>query len=294
MTLFIIACFLLIGITLVIVLRPLLKQAPTQAETTISEEQLTAQVLREQLQQLQADLDAGLINTTTFEQSQNEIHARVLEEISHNQNTAVAPAEKAKKSAVIVSVLIPALAFAAYYLLGSPESINPPPPEQAQAMMIKSMVAKLAKRLEENPNDYEGWARLGRSYRVLGQANESAQAYAKAGPVLEKNPEMMIDYAQTLAELDQNDLNARANVWIEKALQLEPDYPMGLVLGGGAAFQRQDYQLAVFRWEKLVPLVEPGTENAKQVLESIAEAKAKLKEKNSATQGNKASKSASQ
>ena len=298
MTLFIIACFLLIGITLVIVLRPLLKQGtPTHNEANVSEEQLTAQVLREQLQQLQADLDAGLINTATFEQAQNEIHIRVLEEISHSQKTATAPAEKAKKSAVIVSVLIPALAFATYYLLGSPESINPPPPEQAQVMMIKSMVAKLAKRLEETPNDYEGWARLGRSYRVLGQPNESAQAYAKAGPALEKNPEMMIDYAQTLAELDQNDLNARANVWIEKALQLEPDYPMGLVLGGGAAFQRQDYQLAVFRWEKLVPLVEPGTENAKQVLDSIAEAKAKLKEQNNSTpttKANKAAKSASQ
>lgn len=297
MTLFIIACLLMLGITLLILLRPLLKTPKALAENSVSEEQLTAQVLREQLQQLQADFDAGLIEQAAFEQSQNEIHRRVLEELSSQENNAVQSPQKAKKSAIVVLLSLPVLAIGTYLLIGSPQSINPPSPEQAQAMMINGMVEKLAKKLEENPNDYEGWARLGRSYRVLGKPNESAQAYAKAGPVLEKNPEMMIDYAQTLAELDQNDLNARANVWIEKALQIEPDYPMGLVLGGGAAFQREDYKLAVFRWEKLVPLVEPGTENAKQVLESIAEAKAKLNEQNGqnkATKTNKPAKTASQ
>lgn len=292
MTLFIIACLLMLGITLLILLRPLLKTPKALAENSVSEEQLTAQVLREQLQQLQADFDAGLIEQAAFEQSQNEIHRRVLEELSSQENNAVQSPQKAKKSAIVVLLSLPVLAIGTYLLIGSPQSINPPSPEQAQAMMINGMVEKLAKKLEENPNDYEGWARLGRSYRVLGKPNESAQAYAKATPALEKNPEMMIDYAQTLAELDENDLNARANVWIEKALQLEPDYPMGLVLGGGAAFQRQDYKLAIFRWEKLVPLVEPGTENAKQVLDSIAEAKAKLKEQNSPTPTNKANKAA--
>lgn len=293
MTLFILACLLLLGITLLIILRPLLKTPTSNPEPIVSEEQLTAQVLREQLQQLQADLDAGLISTSSFEQSQNEIHSRALEEISQIKINAPQTPQKAKKSAFVLLISLPVLAAATYFVIGSPQSINPPPPEQAQAMMINGMVEKLAARLKDNPNDYEGWARLGRSYRVLGRMNESEQAYAKAIPALEQNPELMIDYAQTLAELDQNDLNARANVWIEKALKVEPEYAMALVLGGGAAFQRADYQLAVTRWEKLVPMVEPGTENAKQVLESIAEAKAKLQEQQAPAKA-PAKKSASQ
>ena len=293
MTLFILACLLLLGITLLIILRPLLKTPASNPEPIVSEEQLTAQVLREQLQQLQADLDAGLISASSFEQSQNEIHSRALEEISQIKINAPQTPQKAKKSAFVLLISLPVLAAATYFVIGSPQSINPPPPEQAQAMMINGMVEKLAARLKDNPNDYEGWARLGRSYRVLGRMNESEQAYAKAIPALEQNPELMIDYAQTLAELDQNDLNARANVWIEKALKVEPEYAMALVLGGGAAFQRADYQLAVTRWEKLVPMVEPGTENAKQVLESIAEAKAKLQEQQAPAKA-PAKKSASQ
>ena len=45
--------------------------------------------------------------------------------------------------------------------------------------MIRGMVAQLAARLEENPNDIEGWGRLARSYRVLGETNKAAEAEAR-------------------------------------------------------------------------------------------------------------------
>lgn len=46
--------------------------------------------------------------------------------------------------------------------------------------MIRGMVAQLAARLEENPDDVEGWERLARSYRVLGEADKAADAAARA------------------------------------------------------------------------------------------------------------------
>jgi len=46
--------------------------------------------------------------------------------------------------------------------------------------MIRGMVARLAERLEENPNDLEGWERLARSYQVLGETEKAAQARARA------------------------------------------------------------------------------------------------------------------
>ncbi len=38
------------------------------------------------------------------------------------------------------------------------------------------MVASLAKRLESEPNDVDGWLRLIRSYVVLGRADDAADA----------------------------------------------------------------------------------------------------------------------
>jgi cytochrome c-type biogenesis protein CcmH len=52
-------------------------------------------------------------------------------------------------------------------------------PEERRAM-IESMVERLASRLEQQPDDAEGWARLGRSYMVLHQPAKALDAYVRA------------------------------------------------------------------------------------------------------------------
>ena len=51
-------------------------------------------------------------------------------------------------------------------------------PEERQSM-IEGMVAGLAARLEQNPNDPEGWQKLIRAYRVLGREEEAKAAEAR-------------------------------------------------------------------------------------------------------------------
>lgn len=48
-------------------------------------------------------------------------------------------------------------------------------PEQ-RAAFIQGMVERLATRLEESPDDAEGWARLARAYSVLGNAEKAEEA----------------------------------------------------------------------------------------------------------------------
>lgn len=46
--------------------------------------------------------------------------------------------------------------------------------------MIRSMVERLAARLEESPDDREGWLRLARAYEVLGETEKAGNARARA------------------------------------------------------------------------------------------------------------------
>ena len=46
--------------------------------------------------------------------------------------------------------------------------------------MIRGMVARLAARLEQNPSDKEGWARLAHAYDVLGEKDKAEAARARA------------------------------------------------------------------------------------------------------------------
>jgi cytochrome c-type biogenesis protein CcmH len=45
--------------------------------------------------------------------------------------------------------------------------------------MIQAMVARLAERLKQNPDDLEGWQRLARAYQVLGETDKAKDAQAR-------------------------------------------------------------------------------------------------------------------
>ncbi len=63
-------------------------------------------------------------------------------------------------------------------------------PEDRMAM-IGGMVDSLAARLEAEPNDAQGWARLIRSYMVLGRGDEAAAALSQARGAFEDDGEKL-------------------------------------------------------------------------------------------------------
>ena len=56
--------------------------------------------------------------------------------------------------------------------------------------MINAMVERLAARLETQPDDIDGWVRLGRSYMVLNQPEKARDAYARALKLKPDDPEL--------------------------------------------------------------------------------------------------------
>ena len=59
-----------------------------------------------------------------------------------------------------------------------PNVANPPPSQQSA--MIQGMVDRLAARLKQDGSDIDGWVRLVRSYKVLGEADKARAATADA------------------------------------------------------------------------------------------------------------------
>ncbi|QXT40998.1 c-type cytochrome biogenesis protein CcmI [Gymnodinialimonas ceratoperidinii] len=53
-----------------------------------------------------------------------------------------------------------------------------------RAEMIQSMVARLATRLEDEPDDLEGWLRLTNAYNVLGDLDAARTALSRAEPLV--------------------------------------------------------------------------------------------------------------
>lgn len=74
-----------------------------------------------------------------------------------------------------------------------------PPAERAQA--IRGMVESLAARLREKGDDLEGWLRLVRAYRVLGEEEKARQALADARGHFAQNEPAMNRLAALAREL---------------------------------------------------------------------------------------------
>ena len=58
-----------------------------------------------------------------------------------------------------------------------------------RAAFIRSMVARLAERLEQEPGDFQGWLRLARAYGVLGERDQARDALTGAEAAIRELPE---------------------------------------------------------------------------------------------------------
>ena len=54
---------------------------------------------------------------------------------------------------------------------------------------IRSMVDRLADRLEDAPDDLEGWLRLANAYQVLGDTQKAQEAFGQAETLAQTLPE---------------------------------------------------------------------------------------------------------
>ena len=233
-----------------------------------------AAVLKDQLAELERDHAAGTIAPAEYEQAKLELKRRLLEDTAVAEDASPALARRRPFAAVATAIALPITAAGLYLVLGAPAALDPeqlrPQLEQAD---VEAMVERLAQRLQNQPDDAEGWAMLGRSYRVLGRNLEAAQAYAKAEKVVAADPRLLVDYAESLALAHGGSLQGKPAELVARALELDPGNPLALMLSGAVSFQREDYAGAIRQWEKVQTLLAPGTEEARAVGESIAKAR---------------------
>jgi cytochrome c-type biogenesis protein CcmH len=135
----------------------------------------------------------------------------------------------------------------------------------------QTMVARLARKLEKDPQDLNGWLMLGRSYTVLQEYQLATRAYQRADRIAGgRNADALIGEAETLTLADESELDRRAGRLVERALTLDPESGKALFFGAAAALRRGDLLLARARFAKLLSLNPP--DNIKPLLQKQIEA----------------------
>lgn len=267
---------LLIAAVIVLLLPPLLRGRASSAAA--DQRQANLAIFRDQQAELERERQDGTLAEADYAQAKEELQRRLLEEVQASGEAQASGAAPAKKTAFALAVLLPVGALVGYTLLGTPRALDPAqtqPQRQVTPEQIVGMVDKLAARLKDNPDDKQGWIMLGRSYKMMSRFAEAADAYGKAGDAVTDNSALLADYAETVALANGGKFAGKPTELLNRALKLEPNEPQALILAGVAAGDRGDFKAAVAYWERLLPLVEPGSEEEQSIKAGIA----KLQEK---------------
>jgi cytochrome c-type biogenesis protein CcmH len=263
MTQFAIFATLLVIVAAVFILPPLwLGLRPSAGKA--DRKQANLAIFRDQLAELEREKSEGSLAESDFAQAKRELQRRLLEEVEPDTGATTSGTHgPSRKLAVAILVLMPVLAVLGYGMLGNPNALDPTrtaAPQQMTAEQINDMVAKLAARLEANPDNMQGWLMLARSYKTMGRYAEAAEAYGKAEKVINDDPELLASYAETLAMATGNGLTGKPSQLVERALKIDPQHPHSLFLAGAAAMEAGNNKKGIAYWEALLPQVEPGSE----------------------------------
>jgi len=273
MTVFFIAAGLL---TLVVVLRllwPLWRGTGSHAVTVA---QLNAKVYRDELKELERDLARGQLGDTAYGEARDELQRRLLEDVAATRpEPASSPtASRAGRwTAVALAVLVPIGAAGLYSRVGNPAAIDAadmraPAPEE-----VRRAVEHLAEALRQSPDNPQGWLLLGRAYAKMDRLAEAVAAYDHAAPLIQKNPDLLIEQAGVVAEAAGDQLEGRPMALVHQALSMDPKHPMALMMMGVSAYRRGDHAGAVSEWGKLLAVLPQDSPVAQQVRASIDQAR---------------------
>ena len=271
MTSFLIPAFLLLVLVLVLLLRPFI--FPADSKPT-SRRQMNAAIYREELDKLDMEHQTGIITAADYEISHAEMRQRLFQDTVEEDDREISGS--AKKTAIGISVFIVLLSSILYFSLGDVvrvAQVNSEKPITQEG--VEKMVAEFAVKMEKDPSNLKGWAMLARSYRILGRNEDAAKAYARAGDFIDSDPQLLADYADTLATIANGSFTGKPLQLVNKALKLDPNNLMALWLSGTASYSSGNYKAAVQTWEKVLQQLPPNTDEARAIQGSIAEARSK-------------------
>lgn len=222
------------GLTLVAmlpILWPLLR--PSQTANDRLDHDL--EVYRDQIREVEAELAANALTVQEADETKREIERRILRAADHGQSPKE-PAAPAAITAVVIALLLPALTFLLYTQLGQPtekdqplaeRDITAPAPapqnlSKDQNQQINEMVARLATRLENQPDDRDGWILLGRSYASMDRFEDAANVLRKALALSNDDAELQVAFGDILTKAAGGTITPEALRAFKTALTLAP------------------------------------------------------------------------
>jgi len=184
---------LMIVIALVIILLPLVRTAKDQAE---NRREQNIQIAQEQLIKLKEDKQQGIISDRDYNLARSDLEKTLHSDLTAQVSEVSVDSGTDYTMSSILVVLVPITVIALYYSLGSSSIIAVQQSNELNTSVsverdkngtvgdISSMFEGLKQRLEQNPDDVQGWMMIGLTHMYYEQYEQALAAYKKADALL--------------------------------------------------------------------------------------------------------------
>lgn len=247
--------------------------------------QANAAVYKDQIRDLEKEYGLGNLSSEELQIARDELARRLLDDVGDNARTA-RPAPQAWRAPWVWVMgfvfLVPVAACVMYAVMGQPLALNPAA-LQAEADQgsdispekMTEMATALTRRLQDEPNQVDGWIMLARVQRAREHFDESDEAFKKA-LALSKDDNVAIEHAEVLAQKNLGNFAGQPWAIIQRVLTADPQHLNALLLAGSASYSELNYRSALRFWERAREVVEPASPDAPELDRAIAQTREKM------------------
>jgi cytochrome c-type biogenesis protein CcmH len=271
----------MVVLALAFVALPLIRKKPVES---VDSNQLNLAVCKDQLEELTADLTAGDLDQEQYDAARHDIEKELLTDITDEDLKPNASAEKSGKAGIIIALaIVPVISFGMYSAIGNPGMIDPPKVtptaqgqdphsqggsnEAAQMAKVEEMIKGLVAKLEQEPNNPNGWMMLARSYEVMKRIPESIKAYEQAEKLMPDDVDLLLAYSEAIVQSNGNNFYGKPAKMIRHAYEISPESPNVLWMAGIVEYRESNFVKAYSHWDKARMLIGTTNPNAVTAIE---------------------------
>ena len=247
--------------------------------------QANAAVYKDQIHDLEKEYVLGNLSSEELQIAKDELARRLLDDVGDTTQITKSTPQAWRAPWIWVMgfvFLVPVAASVMYAVMGQPLALNPAA-LQAEAEQgsdispekMTEMATALMRRLQDEPNQVDGWIMLARVQRAREHFDESDEAFRKA-LALSKDDNLAIEHAEVLAQKNQGNFAGQPWAIIQRVLTADPQHLNALLLAGSASYSELNYRSALRFWERAREVVEPASPDAPELDRAIAQTREKM------------------
>ena len=248
-------------------------------------------LFKRRLSELEAEQQAGDLEAAEFKSLKIELERRLLDEASKTGAISATEKKHSLITSLCIAIVIPIIAYSFYNETGAmadweiTETISR---VRQQAAVDKSngdtanmpsektmigLVKQLESRLEKHPENGHYLKLLGTTHMQLENYPAASGAFHRLSLLVPDNPSVLAEYAQALYLASNRSLSKQVMKVSNRALAQDPQQPIILSMLGIASFEKGEYQQAINYWQRLIPVLPPGSTNRNMIQSGIDQAK---------------------